>query len=106
MSYKSPDGPSWEVEQNRPEGDLALTYRGPPFPPKTTAASIAISDCRYHVVYSKLGKNEWLMLPILANLEAIERMIDLAGSIDRVVPGHDPLQFDRFPTDGRVARIQ
>ncbi len=40
-----------------------------------------------------------------ANKAALERMIGLAGSLDRVVPGHDPEQFTRFPTEGRVARI-
>jgi len=33
-------------------------------------------------------------------------MIQLAGSPDRVVPGHDALQFLRFPTQGRVAQIK
>ena len=32
-----------------------------------------------------------------ANLRAQERMIELAGSRDRVVPGHDPHQFQRYP---------
>jgi glyoxylase-like metal-dependent hydrolase (beta-lactamase superfamily II) len=41
-----------------------------------------------------------------SNLEALDRMVKLAGSADRVVPGHDPSQFTRFPTDGRVARIR
>ena len=41
-----------------------------------------------------------------ANVAAFERMKELAGSIERVIPGHDPAQFERFPTDGRVARIQ
>ena len=41
-----------------------------------------------------------------ANLAAQERMVALAGSRDRVVPGHDPLQFVRFPVRGRVARIR
>ena len=41
-----------------------------------------------------------------SNLEALDRMVKLAGSADRVVPGHDPSQFMRFPTDGRVARIR
>jgi len=35
-----------------------------------------------------------------------ERMIELAGSPERVVPGHDALQFLRFPTQGRIARIR
>ena len=41
-----------------------------------------------------------------ANVAAQSRMISLAGSADRVVPGHDPEQFRRFPTTGRVARIK
>ncbi len=40
------------------------------------------------------------------NIAAQQRMIDLAGSPDRVVPGHDPEQFNHFPTAGRVARIR
>ncbi len=40
------------------------------------------------------------------NLAAIERMLDLAGSADRVIPGHDPLQFEKFTSEGRVARIR
>jgi glyoxylase-like metal-dependent hydrolase (beta-lactamase superfamily II) len=41
-----------------------------------------------------------------ANLGAQERMIALAGSRDRVVPGHDALLFERHPTKGRIARIK
>jgi glyoxylase-like metal-dependent hydrolase (beta-lactamase superfamily II) len=41
-----------------------------------------------------------------ANLAAQTRMMELAGSSDRVVPGHDMLQFQKFPTQGRVARIR
>jgi len=41
-----------------------------------------------------------------ANLKNQERMIQLAGSPDRVVPGHDALQFQKFPTEGRVANIK
>ena len=41
-----------------------------------------------------------------ANIAAQSRMIDLAGSVDRVVPGHDALQFQKFPTEGRVAKIK
>jgi glyoxylase-like metal-dependent hydrolase (beta-lactamase superfamily II) len=37
-----------------------------------------------------------------ANIKNQERMIQLAGSIDRVIPGHDALQFQKFPTQGRV----
>jgi glyoxylase-like metal-dependent hydrolase (beta-lactamase superfamily II) len=41
-----------------------------------------------------------------ANIKNQERMIQLAGSADRVVPGHDALQFQKFPTQGRVAQIK
>lgn len=41
-----------------------------------------------------------------ANIAAQARMIALAGSADRVIPGHDPSQFTRFPCEGRVARIR
>jgi glyoxylase-like metal-dependent hydrolase (beta-lactamase superfamily II) len=41
-----------------------------------------------------------------ANVKNQERMIQLAGSPDRVIPGHDALQFLRFPTQGRVAQIK
>jgi glyoxylase-like metal-dependent hydrolase (beta-lactamase superfamily II) len=41
-----------------------------------------------------------------ANIAQQARMFELAGSPDRVVPGHDILQFQKFPTSGRVARIK
>ncbi len=41
-----------------------------------------------------------------ANVRNQQRMIELAGSVDRVVPGHDPAQFTRFPAKGRIARIR
>ncbi len=42
-----------------------------------------------------------------ANLAALRRMLELAGDVSRVVPGHDPEQFVRFPAvaDG-VVRIR
>jgi glyoxylase-like metal-dependent hydrolase (beta-lactamase superfamily II) len=40
------------------------------------------------------------------NIQNQARMIELAGSIDRVIPGHDALQFQKFPTQGRIARIK
>ena len=40
------------------------------------------------------------------NIAQQSRMIELAGSPDRVVPGHDPAQFEKFPSKGRVARIR
>jgi glyoxylase-like metal-dependent hydrolase (beta-lactamase superfamily II) len=42
-----------------------------------------------------------------ANIKNQERMIQLAGgSPDRVIPGHDVLQFQKYPTDGRIAKIK
>jgi glyoxylase-like metal-dependent hydrolase (beta-lactamase superfamily II) len=41
-----------------------------------------------------------------ANIKNQARMIELAGSVDRVVPGHDLLQFQKFPTQGRIAKIR
>jgi glyoxylase-like metal-dependent hydrolase (beta-lactamase superfamily II) len=41
-----------------------------------------------------------------ANIKNQARMIELAGSIDRVIPGHDALQFQRFPKQGRIAKIK
>lgn len=40
------------------------------------------------------------------NVAAFDRMISLAGARERVVPGHDPKQFERFAASGRVARIR
>ena len=41
-----------------------------------------------------------------ANIKNQERMIQLAGSPDRVIPGHDALQFQKYPTTGRIAKIK
>ena len=40
-----------------------------------------------------------------ANIAAQRRMMELAGSAKRIVPGHDALQFRKFPVNGRVAHI-
>lgn len=41
-----------------------------------------------------------------ANLAALERMIALAGAPERVIPGHDPLLFKRFPGNDRIVVIK
>jgi len=41
-----------------------------------------------------------------ANIKALERMVALAGAPGRVIPGHDPLVFTRFPARGRIARVK
>ncbi len=40
------------------------------------------------------------------NVKALDRMASLAGAPGRVVPGHDPFIFKRFPTKGRIAKIK
>jgi glyoxylase-like metal-dependent hydrolase (beta-lactamase superfamily II) len=40
------------------------------------------------------------------NLKALDRMVLLAGASERVIPGHDPLVFSRFPVQGRIAKIK
>jgi len=40
------------------------------------------------------------------NEAALSRMERVAGDPGRVIPGHDPEQFERFPTAGRVAKIR
>ncbi len=40
------------------------------------------------------------------NLKALDRMVTLAGARDRVIPGHDPQVFTRFPAQGRIAKIK
>jgi glyoxylase-like metal-dependent hydrolase (beta-lactamase superfamily II) len=42
-----------------------------------------------------------------ANIKNQERMIQLAGgNPERVIPGHDALQFQKYPTTGRIAKIK
>lgn len=42
-----------------------------------------------------------------ANIRNQDRMIQLAGGdLNRVIPGHDALQFVKYPTSGRVAKIK
>lgn len=41
-----------------------------------------------------------------ANVSAQQRMIEMAGSPDRVIPGHDALPFSKYPTRGRVATLK
>jgi glyoxylase-like metal-dependent hydrolase (beta-lactamase superfamily II) len=42
-----------------------------------------------------------------ANIATQSRMIELAGgNPDRVIPGHDAAQFQKYPTTGRIAKIK
>jgi glyoxylase-like metal-dependent hydrolase (beta-lactamase superfamily II) len=74
---------------------------GPP------AFVLASDNCYlYHNLEHRLPGATFLPEDSAANVSALQRMIDLAGSADRVVPGHDPLQFERYRGEGRVARIR
>jgi glyoxylase-like metal-dependent hydrolase (beta-lactamase superfamily II) len=68
---------------------------------------LASDNCYfYRNLSSHLASASFSEADHAANIAAQSRMIDLAGSVDRVVPGHDALQFQKFPTVGRVARIK
>ena len=41
-----------------------------------------------------------------ANLAAQQRMLELAGAKERVIPGHDALPFRLYPHQGRVATLR
>jgi glyoxylase-like metal-dependent hydrolase (beta-lactamase superfamily II) len=52
------------------------------------------------------GEGRKILLDAGANVKALDRMVSLAGAPERVVPGHDPLIFKRFPAKGRIAKIR
>jgi glyoxylase-like metal-dependent hydrolase (beta-lactamase superfamily II) len=67
---------------------------------------ILSSDNAY--LYENLEKHLAIAqtLDAASNLAAQERMVALAGAPKRVIPGHDPLVFERFPsTRSGVVRI-
>lgn len=78
-----------------------VRVEGPP------AFVLASDNCYlYHNLEQRLAGATFLPEDRAGNIAALTRMIELAGSPERVVPGHDMLQFERFPGDGRVARIR
>ncbi len=60
----------------------------------------------YRNLTSRLASATFSDADHAANVAAQRRMIELAGSPDRIIPGHDALQFQRFPVEGRIARIR
>jgi glyoxylase-like metal-dependent hydrolase (beta-lactamase superfamily II) len=67
---------------------------------------IVASDNAY--LYENLEKHLAIAqtLDAASNLAAQQRMATLAGALERVIPGHDPLVFERFPlTRPGVVRI-
>src|SRR6202167_4504401 len=68
---------------------------------------LASDNCYFYLnLSSHLASATFSDADHAAIIAAQSRMIDLAGSVDRVVPGHDALQFQKFPTEGRVATIK
>jgi glyoxylase-like metal-dependent hydrolase (beta-lactamase superfamily II) len=68
---------------------------------------LASDNCYFYLnLSSHLASATFTDADHAANIAAQSRMIELAGSADRVVPGHDALQFQKFPTEGRVAKIK
>jgi glyoxylase-like metal-dependent hydrolase (beta-lactamase superfamily II) len=60
----------------------------------------------YYNLSSHLASATFSEADHAANIAQQARMIELAGSPDRILPGHDLLQFQKFPTEGRVAKIK
>jgi glyoxylase-like metal-dependent hydrolase (beta-lactamase superfamily II) len=60
----------------------------------------------YRNITSRLPSATFSPADHATNVAAQRRMIELAGSPDRIVPGHDALQFQKFPTQGRIAQIR
>ena len=68
---------------------------------------LASDNCYFYLNLEKhLASATFSNADHAANIAQQARMISLAGSADRVVPGHDMLQFQKFPTQGRVAKIR
>jgi glyoxylase-like metal-dependent hydrolase (beta-lactamase superfamily II) len=68
---------------------------------------LASDNCYFYLnLSSHLASATFSDADYAANIAGQSRMIGLAGSADRVVPGHDILQFQTFPTLGRVATIK
>jgi glyoxylase-like metal-dependent hydrolase (beta-lactamase superfamily II) len=74
----------------------------------TTSGTVVLaSDNAYLYENLEQGRAIAQTLDAASNLAAQARMIALAGGVGRVVPGHDPAVFERFPiVKPGVARIQ
>ncbi len=60
----------------------------------------------YRNLESKMASATFSEADHAANVRNQARMIRLAGSVDRVIPGHDALQFQKYPTHGRIAVLR
>lgn len=69
---------------------------------RTGAGTVVIaSDNAY--LYENIEKRVAIAqtLDAASNLAAQARMLEIAGSAARVIPGHDPAVFERFPLPGK-----
>lgn len=66
-----------------------------------TGTVVIASDNAY--LYENLEKRMAIAqtLDAASNLAAQARMLEIAGSVARVIPGHDPAVFERFPMPGK-----
>jgi glyoxylase-like metal-dependent hydrolase (beta-lactamase superfamily II) len=74
--------------------------------PTRSGTVVLASDNAY--LYENLERHVAISqtLDATSNVAAQARMLELAGTVRRIVPGHDPQVFTRFPAGaGRVARI-
>jgi glyoxylase-like metal-dependent hydrolase (beta-lactamase superfamily II) len=61
--------------------------------------------CLYRSLIEGKASATFSTADFAGSIAAQKRMIELAGSVDRVVPGHDALQFKKFKTEGRITQI-
>jgi glyoxylase-like metal-dependent hydrolase (beta-lactamase superfamily II) len=75
---------------------------------QTTSGTVVLASDNAYLYENFDGKRPIAQtLDSLSNLAAQARMLRLAGDIRRVVPGHDPAVFTRFPAPGGgVAQIR
>lgn len=62
--------------------------------------------CLYRSLFEHKPSATFSTADYAASIAAQKRMVELAGSVDRVVPGHDALQFKKFKTEGRITQIR
>jgi hypothetical protein len=62
--------------------------------------------CLYRSLIEGKASATFSTADFAGSIAAQKRMIELAGSVDRVVPGHDALQFQKFKTEGRITQIR
>ena len=66
---------------------------------------VVASDCAWFFANLELGLANSLTLDPEADLEAFERMKQIASRPDWILPGHDPAVFEKFPTPGDGAAL-